>query len=102
MNTWPSRQDHYPAEKRAFDKNPLHTSYDDLDYMDSKHFSRIVWWQLGALVFVGLVCALCLFWLGVVIVNFFLQTKVETVTGIVILSVGLFALGVSLIISAKV
>jgi len=73
MNTWLSRQDHYPAEKRSFNKNPLHTSYDDLDYMDSKHFSKIVWWQLGALILIGLFCASLLVIAGVVLVNFFVQ-----------------------------
>lgn len=49
------------------------SNIDDLDYLDCKHFSRIVWWQLGGLILIGLFCAALLVIAGVVLVNFFFQ-----------------------------
>lgn len=48
-------------------------SYDDLDYLDCKHFSRIVWWQLGALILMAFFCASLIFMGLVALVNFFMQ-----------------------------
>lgn len=69
------------------------------DYMDNKHFGKVVWAQLIGLIILGFFCAAGLVWLGVVIVNYLLQVK--PVTGIVLFTCFSFTLGMGLITSAR-